>query len=255
MYLFIELGFRWDRASVPAHVPTHSVERACYRFQRMLPEFVWDASMLEGNPFTFPEVKTLLDGVTVGGRKVTDQEQILNLAESSKHLLALVKKGQFSLDRATFCTLHGIVARHEALEWGHFRGEGTETNYTPDVALGEHGRYTPLPTVAGAQELRQRFLQGTQALREQVASPFEQGMAFFLFGALQQFFFDGNKRTSRFMMNGILMSAGIDAISVPAARAQEFNEKMVQFYLTQDATEMMQFLVTCHPELAPAPMK
>jgi len=50
----------------------------------MLPEYVWDAGVLEGNPFTFPEVKTLLDGVTVGGRKLSDQEQILNLAQSSK---------------------------------------------------------------------------------------------------------------------------------------------------------------------------
>jgi hypothetical protein len=50
------------------------------------------------------------------------------------------------------------------------------------------------------------------------------------------------------MMNGILMSAGIDAISVPAAKAQEFNENMVRFYLEKDATEMMAFLVDCHPD-------
>jgi len=49
-------------------------------------------------------------------------------------------------------------------------------------------------------------------------------------------------------MNGILMSHGIDAISVPAAKAQEFNEAMVRFYLSKDATEMMAFLVGCHPE-------
>lgn len=50
------------------------------------------------------------------------------------------------------------------------------------------------------------------------------------------------------MMNGILMSNGIDAISVPAAKAQAFNEKMVRFYLSQDATEMMAFLWDCHPQ-------
>lgn len=71
-----------------------------------------------------------------------------------------------------------------------------------------------------------------------------------MFGALQQFFFDGNKRTSRFMMNGVLMSHGIDAISIPAAKAQEFNDKMIRFYLNRDASEMMQFLVECHPEVA-----
>jgi Fic family protein len=246
--LFSALGCHWDRSIVPAEVPTHSIERVTFRLHRMLPEFVWDASVLEGNPFTFPEVKTLLDGVTVGGRKIADQEQVLNLAASSKHLLALVRAGTFTMDKATFIDLHGMVARHEALEWGHFRGEGQETDYTPDVSLGEHGRYTPLATVAGAPELNRVFASGLQALQSGVLQPFEQAAAFFLFGALQQFFFDGNKRTSRFMMNGILMSAGMDAISVPAAKAQAFNENMVRFYLTKDATEMMTFLMDCHPD-------
>jgi hypothetical protein len=44
------------------------------------------------------------------------------------------------------------------------------------------------------------------------------------------------------------MSHGIDAISVPAAKAQEFNEKMVRFHLSKDATEMMSFLAGCHPD-------
>ncbi len=70
-------------------------------------------------------------------------------------------------------------------------------------------------------------------------------MVYFLFGALQQFYFDGSKRTSRFMMNGILMTHGIDAISVPAARLQDFNEKMVSFYRGEDGTEMILFLIDC----------
>jgi hypothetical protein len=246
MTLFDALGFQWDRSVVPHSIPTHSVERACFRFHKMLPEFVWDASVLEGNPFTFPEVKTLLDGVTVGGRKISDQEQVLNLAESSKRLLAMVRSGRFALSKSVFTELNGIVARNEALEWGVFRGEGQEKNYTPAVGLGEHGHDTPIPTQSGAPELNRVFGEGVFALR--ACDPFERATAFFLFGALQQFFFDGNKRTSRFMMNGVLMSHGIDAISVPAAKAQEFNEKMVRFYLSRDATEMMTFLAGCHPD-------
>ncbi|MCW5220535.1 Fic family protein [Verminephrobacter aporrectodeae] len=243
---FDSLGFHWDRSAVPSIIPMHSVDRVCFRFHRMLPEFVWDASVLEGNPFTYPEVKTLLDGVTIGGRRITDQEQVLNLAESSKYLLSIVKHGKFSLSKPLFAEINGIVVRREALEWGVFRGEGRETNYTPDVGLGEQGRHTPLPTVPGAPELNRIFQQGINAL--EACQAFEKGAAFFLFGALQQFFFDGNKRSSRFMMNGVLMSHGIDAISVPAAKAHAFNEKMVRFYLGKDATEMMQFLVDCHPE-------
>jgi Fic family protein len=216
----------------------------------MLSEFVWDAGVLEGNPFTFPEVKTLLDGITVGGRKVSDQEQILNLVRSCERLLVLVKEGRFALSKAVFTELHSLVAQNEALEWGAFRGEGYETHYTPDVALGEHGRYTPLPTIAGGAALQRLFMQGIATLEKHIPQPFEKGMAFFLFGALQQFFFDGNKRTARFMMNGVLMSNGIDALSVAAAKAQEFNEKMVRFYLSRNATEMMAFLLDCHPDAA-----
>lgn len=246
MSLFDALGFGWDRSAVPDSVPTHSRERVCFRLHKMLPEFVWDAGVLEGNPFTYPEVKTLLDGISIGGRRISDQEQILNLAESAKRLLAMVKAKQFSLSKTVFTELNGIVARNEALEWGVFRGEGKERNYTPAVGLGEQGRYTPLPTLPDAPELNRVFREGTAAL--EICLPFEQAAAFFLFGALQQFFFDGNKRTSRFMMNGVLMSHGIDAISVPASKAQEFNEKMVRFYLSKDATEMMAFLVGCHPD-------
>ena len=83
MELFTVLGFHWNRSTVPSVVPIHSIDRVAFRFHRMLPEFVWDASVLEGNPFTFPEVKTLLDGVTIGGRKISDQEQVLNLAEAA----------------------------------------------------------------------------------------------------------------------------------------------------------------------------
>jgi Fic family protein len=153
----------------------------------------------------------------------------LNLAESAKHLLQLVKSSAFRFDKSTFTHLHSLIARNEALEWGHFRGEGKETHYTPQVSLGEHGRYTPLPTLAGAPELNHVFTQAVEALQTEALLPFEKSAAFFLFGASQQFFFDGNKRTSRFMMNGILMSSGIDAISVPAARAQESTKKWFGF--------------------------
>jgi hypothetical protein len=221
MELFDALGFEWNRDLVPREIPRASQERVVFRFRRMLPEYVWDAGVLEGNPFTFPEVKTLLEGVTVGGRKLSDQEQILNLAESAKFLVDLVQRRQFSVDKSTFCSLQGLVARHEALEWGHFRGEGAD----------------------------KVFEAGTRLLQREVSNPFERGAAFFLFGALQQFFFDGNKRTSRYMMNGILMSEGIDAISIPAIRAGEFNARMVDFYTTRNATDMMAFVVDCHPEI------
>ena len=46
-------------------------------------------------------------------------------------------------------------------------------------------------------------------------------------------------------MNGHLMSHGIDAISVPAARKQEFNAEMIDFYWQKDGTRMFRFMASC----------
>jgi Fic family protein len=266
--LFEALGFRWDRAIVPTDVPVHSIERAVFRLHKALPEFVWDASMLEGNPFTFPEVQTLLDGVTVGGHEISDERQVLNLADSARELLRLVTERRFVLDKATSDHLHAIIAREEAamptaslasldrsdaFDAGRFRGEGAEQQLTPGVALGEYGRYLPPETQPGGENLRRLHARGLAAITEELPTPYEQALVYFLFGALQQFYFDGNKRTARYMMNGHLMNHGIDAITVPARRAHEFNTLMVDLYRLRDATAMITFLTDCHPE-ATAPV-
>lgn len=241
------LGFGWAHIPMAHEVGVHSVERAVWRYQRALPEFVWDAAVLEGNPFTYPEVQTLMEGITVGGRKLSDERQVVNLAEAARELVRVVKAGEFRLDKPTSDHFQLLIAREEALESGHFRGEGRET-LTPGVSLGEHGRYLPPPTEPGGENLRCIFTRGVAVIQTEIDSPLVRAIAYFLFAALQQFYFDGNKRTGRAMMNGHLMSHGIDAISVPAARRQEFNATMVEFYRTKDATGALAFLVSCHPD-------
>ena len=86
--------------SVPAGKST-SVERAIFRYKQSLAQFVFDASSLEGNPFTYPEVQTLMEGITVGGRKLSDQQQVLNLKEAAKELFELVKSNSFNLNKMT----------------------------------------------------------------------------------------------------------------------------------------------------------
>lgn len=245
--LFDALGFRWNRSKVPSEMPITSVELACFRFVKGLPEFIWSAGVLEGNPFTFNEVKTLLDGVTVGGHKISDQEQILNLKESTDWLIRQVRSGKFKLNKEQFLTLHQLVARNEALEWGNFRGEGLETNYTLAVKLGEKGEYYPIPTEKDAPKLNAVFQKGLDELKK--LPVFERATAFFLFGALQQFYFDGNKRSSRLMMCGELMKNGIAGVSISASKKEEFNEKMANFFITKEATEMMEFVIECHPDV------
>ncbi|MHB8544920.1 MAG: Fic family protein, partial [Leptospirales bacterium] len=205
--------------------------RACFLVRKLMAEFVYNTAALEGNTYTYPEVKTLLDGVTVGGHLLSEQKQILNQKESWEALLSRVERGTFSPDLETFSFLNGIVAREEALYWGTFR-DG-------NVRIGGTDWIPPKPgMLPGIFETGEKILQ-------KLDDPVEKALAFFLFSARNQFFWDGNKRTGRLIMNGILLSHGLDAILVPVRRKQEFDETMLRFYDTGDATSAMEFLRSC----------
>ena len=224
------LGFSYQRCSF-ASQSEPDVKRAVFRAKKILDGIVYDTVALEGNPFTFPEVKTLMEGITVGGHRVEDANQVLNQAQSWRRLFHLVENKRFSLSEDTAMQLHALVAKEEAPSWGVFR----------DGPVGIGGTdHRPPPH----EKLPELFRQGAQALRE-IADPHERGMCTFLFASLHQFFWDGNKRTARLMMNGILLSEGYDAISVPAASRLEFNNRIVAFYDTKDATAMISFLAEC----------
>ena len=92
--------------------------------KRQLSEFVCDAVNLEGINFTLPEIQTLLDGITVGGHSVTDQQIALNQADTWRTLFKLIENDQFEITIEKVCALHLIAAKNDALEWGQFRSGG-----------------------------------------------------------------------------------------------------------------------------------
>lgn len=192
-------------------------------------DYVYNTSALEGNTLTYPEVQTLLEGITVGGHKLSEEQQVLNQNESWLLLLELVKTKTFAFKKEIFCQLHSKVAHEEALVWGEFR--------TKMVGIGGTEHKPPR-----AEELDEVFNESIKEI-EKIENPLLQGFVFFLLGSLNQFFFDGNKRTSRLMLNGILLKNGYPIFNLLAKDKLEFNEKMIEFYDTKDGTNLMDFLI------------
>ena len=96
-----------------------------------------------------------------------------------------VPSGFCLLDKEISDRLQYLIARDEALESGHFRGEGKEL-LTPGVGLGAHGRYMPPQIEAGGENLRRIYARGLEFIHADLSDVFEQAIAFFLFAALQQ---------------------------------------------------------------------
>lgn len=199
--------------------------------QREVSVFVYDAVNLEGINMTLPEIQTLLDGITVGGHKLSDQKVALNQAAAWKYLFNSIKQGSFELSEKYACELHAIAGNEEALEWGRFRQGGVTiagTDYLP-------------PDADGLAELFEQMIVESQA-HEDI---YDSAISVFLDMALNQFFYDVNKRMGRFMMNGILLNSGYPAINLPAARQLEFNQLMLEFYRSYDKSPMTAFMRDC----------
>lgn len=209
---------------------TNNQQKVLFSSTKMHSELVYNMTRLEGNPYTYSEVKTLLDGITVGGRKLSDQEQVLRVSKAWEELRLQIKQGSFTLTKANFIYFNKIVAENEALIVGAFR--------TGQVYIAGVEKYIP-PKAEELDAIFEQMMKEFYQLEEDIHTK-----AFWLFlqCARHQFFYDGNKRTAQLMMNGFLLSNGLPVVSIPARLKRSYDSKMTRFYDTNKMEPMMKFL-------------
>jgi Fic family protein len=203
-------------------------EKALFLAKREVSVLVWDAVNLEGINYTLPEVQTIIDGITVGGHRVSDQQVVINQKKAWDKLFHLVKSGDFKLNKQTACEIHSRAGFDDALKWGHFRDANVKiagTDYLP-------------PSYNKLDDLFHTMIEKANKIHD----IYDKAIYIFLDMARHQYFYDINKRTGRFMMNGVLLNEGYPIINVKAKDKLEFNTLMLNFYESGDMHEMNQFL-------------
>ena len=215
-----------DTSSIRPNKP-----KALYLAKRQLSELVCDAVNLEGILYTLPEIQTLLDGITVGGHKLSDEKITLNQAEAWRFLFRSIENNEFTLSKSFAIELHAIAAKEESLTWGKFRdGQVTiaGTEYFPPLAVKLDDAWNTM--------LEQS---------KNYSDIYDKAIFIFLQMARNQFFYDVNKRMGRFMMNGLLLSHGYPVINLLAKKQLEFHQLMLAFYLSNDMGPMTAFMKNC----------
>jgi Fic family protein len=192
-----------------------SLRENIYLAKRLLVDNIFRSAKLEGLNVTFPETKTILDGISVGNLNMSAVECILNLRDAWRYIIANIEE-PFTLDFIS--TINGYVARNESLEWGVLRKGNvyvTGTKYVP-----------PIPNEKSVRDEIKQILK--------LATPTEQAIRYFTWGIRSQLYYDGNKRTSTLCANKILISNGKGLLSVPEEHLLEFNQRLTKFYDTKD---------------------
>ena len=200
-----------------------TLEQNIFLAKRNLVDNIYSNARMEGLNITFPETKTILDGVNVPNLKIDEIQCILNLRDAWKYVINNLDE-IFNIDY--ICKVNRLVARNESIAWGTLRNGNvqiTGTDYIPEIPKKE------------------------QVIKEienilKIKNATERAIEYMLYGMRKQLFWDGNKRTSTICANKIMIENGCGIIKVPDTKLQEFNTLLSEFYTTNNKENIKNFI-------------
>ena len=201
-----------------------TIEQNIFLAKKKWDENVYCGMKMENRNITFPQTKTILNGVNVPNVQLDDIQAVLNMRDAWRYVLASMDT---PVDLDYMCKLNDYIARNEALEWGKLR--------TGLVGISGTDYQPPIPVYDNAaQELK--------AILDSDSSATDKALTAFAWGARSQLFWDGNKRTSLVLANRILIEAGAGMLTINDRNMEQFNELLVAYYNTGDSEKLKQFL-------------
>lgn len=199
-------------------------EQSLFLAKKKWDENVYCGMKMENRAVTFPQTKTILNGVNVPNVQLDDIQAILNMRDAWKHLLNTINE---PVTFEYWCKLNEFIARNEALEWGKLR--------TGTVGISGTDYMPPVPQ----QEVVQQEL--ADILNADVSAT-EKALNAFVWGARGQYFWDGNKRTSLTLANKILIEAGAGILTITDKHMEQFNVLLLDYYNTGISDTLKVFL-------------
>ena len=199
-------------------------EQSLFLAKKKWDENVYCGMKMENRAVTFPQTRTILDGVNVPNVQLDDIQAILNMRDAWRFVLASISE-QVTLEY--ICKLNEYIARNEALAWGTLR--------TGSVAISGTDYMPPLP-------VKEAVAQEINGILNADVTATDHALTAFAWGARRQLFWDGNKRTSLVLANKILLEAGAGMLTISERNMERFNEQLLTYYNTGDMEPLKQFL-------------
>lgn len=200
-----------------------TIEQNIFLAKRNLVDNIYSNARMEGLNITFPETKTILEGINVPNLKIDEIQCILNLRDAWRYTINNINE---KFDLSFICKINELVARNESISWGTLRNgnvEITGTEYIPEI-----------PNEEKVQKDIEKILK--------IESNTEKAIEYMLYGMRSQLFWDGNKRTSTICANKIMIENGCGIIKVPDNKLQDFTILLSDYYTTNNKDKLKEFI-------------
>ena len=200
-------------------------------------EWTYNSNGIEGNTLTLRETQVVLEGITVGGKTITEHLEAINHEKAILYLDDLVKDKQ-PITEWNIKNIHQLILKEIDNEnAGRYRKENV--------------------TIKGATHIPPDFVKIPE-LMEKLILNYETWNKYhpiirsaLLHGELVKIhpFVDGNGRTSRLIMNLDLMNHGYNPVIIKKENRLEYYEVLDKAHTTGDYTDFIKLVTKLEIEM------
>lgn len=201
-----------------------TVEQNIFVAKRNIIDYIWKSAKLEGFAVTYPDTEAIFNGISVPGIKVAEVVGVNNLKHAWQFILDNL---DYPIDLNYICKINQLVGGDNLIvQAGHLRKVPVSiggTTWRPDMPI--------------ESQIREELSEVTT-----IENPTDRAITLMLYLMRKQMFLDGNKRTAMLSGNQVLISSGCGIISIPIEHQRTFTGLLVQYYESNDMTEIKSFI-------------
>jgi len=198
-------------------------------FERILIEFSWKSSHIEGNTYSLLDTEALIKDNKVADDKTKEETQMI-LNHKNAFEFVLKNKNEFqTISRANIENIHQLLTSNLNI-----------TKNLRSAPVGITGtNYKPLDNAFQISEAIEKFI----VVVNKKDNILEKAFLSLIMLSYIQAFEDGNKRTARMVANAILIAGDITPISYRAVNEIEYKKASLLFYEKNNISYFKQIFI------------
>ena len=200
-------------------------------YENLVLNWTYHSNAIEGNTLTINETKVVLEGITVGGKSLREHFEVINHRDAILYLEGLVQDKEELSERVVKEINYLILKNIDNENVGKYRAINVL------ITGAEHKP----PSHIHLNELMMKLMLDYKSWSD--LHPVEQAARLHSEFVKIHPFIDGNGRTSRLLMNLVLMQHGYPPAVLPVSKRLEYYNALDKANVEDDISDFMSLMI------------